>query len=197
MRCKSFFVAVVAATLLGSLVTAASAGRLSSSSQTFRAPFSLGRITVGFGTTVCDFTLEGSFHSRTLVKTPSNLIGSVTRAPLGRCEVGSATVLTASLPWNIRYVSFAGALPNISAIATEIVGAAIRIREPIFGTLCLGTSETSEPLTANFVREGSGELRFIMLGGTFETECGGARVNAQSTNVTVLNSATRITVTLI
>jgi hypothetical protein len=196
--CKRLLSAVGATLLLGALVTTASAGRLSSSSQTFRAPFAMARFSGGFGTAICNLTFEGSFHSRTIAKTAASLIGYVTRAAIGGCETGSATVLTATLPWHIRYGSFTGTLPNITAIATNIVGFAIQIREPVFGITCLGTSTTTEPLTANFVREEGGALRFIRLGGRFETNCGGeGAIEAQSTNVTVLGGATRVTVTLI
>jgi hypothetical protein len=192
---KLLLVAIGATLLLGALVTSASAGRLSSSSQTFRAAFPLARFAGAFGTTVCDFTLEGSFHSRTIAKTAGSLIGFVTRVPLGRCEVGSATVLTASLPWHVRYASFAGTLPNISAIATTITGAQVQIREPIFQQVCLASGGT---LTSNFVREAGGALRFIMLGGSTPTNCGvNTTVTAQSSDVTVLGSAARVTVTLI
>jgi lysozyme family protein len=107
--------AVLTATaLLGSLVVSASARSFSISNRNFRAvwapltffePF-------GFFNIGCNLTMEGSFHSNTIAKVGSSLIGYVTRASFARpCAgaefwvwngvEGALTGLT-SLPWHIN-----------------------------------------------------------------------------------------------
>jgi hypothetical protein len=77
----------------------------------------------GLGTDRCDLTLEGSFHSRTFPKTPELLIGYLTRVGTANCTL-TTTILTATLPWHVRYTGFSGALPDITAIRARIVGVA-------------------------------------------------------------------------
>jgi len=50
----------------------------------------------GFAGAKCNLTLEGSVHSATLTKTVGLLIGYITRASIGPCPTGSATLLTAT-----------------------------------------------------------------------------------------------------
>lgn len=199
MKPLNLLLAVAGATIiLGALVSTASAGRLSSSSQTFRAAFSRLDFSGGFGTTECAVTIEGSLHARSIVKTEGSLIGVITRVTIGTCPRGSATVLIETLPWSIRYSSFEGTLPSISSINTDVVGAGFRIREPLFGVLCLATTEEGEPATVRFNRETRGVLTSARIGGTTDTNCNIAGTfNATSFSLTVLNSVTRITVTLI
>src|SRR5215207_2963869 len=93
MKLFKLLLAVAGATvLLGALVSTASATRLASSSQTLRAGFARVNFTGPFGTTECALTLEGSLHSRTITKTIGSLIGLITRAVLGACVRGSATI---------------------------------------------------------------------------------------------------------
>ena len=106
-------VATIGATLLlGALVTNASAERLSSSSSTFRMTFRELTFSGAFGVIRCEFTLEGSLHTRTMVKTPTLLIGYITAASAGACAAGAVTVLRETLPWHARYSSFSGTLPS-------------------------------------------------------------------------------------
>jgi len=187
-----------AAALLGALVAGASATRLSSSSQNFRSTFSSFSYSGGFGTVRCPLTLEGSFHSRSIVKAAETLIGYITRYIVGACAMGSATVLSATLPWSVGYLSFSGTLPNITAISTGVAGASVQIREPVFGITCLMASTTGQPERMIFMREGGGALTRIHLGGRIESNCGiPGELEAESNSLTVVNSATRITVTLI
>jgi hypothetical protein len=192
---RALFAVVVAAALLGALVATASAARLSSTSQTIRATFARVSFAGGFGTNECALTLEGSFHSRTIAKTAGVLAGYVTSAILGSCIRGRGTILTASLPWHTRYASFAGTLPNITAIAATITGPQWQIQEPVFGVTCLASGGT---LTATFNREAGGALTTIVLGGSSPTNCGiSGTLSGTSNAATVLGAATRITVTLI
>src|SRR5438270_3751470 len=112
--CKLLLAVVGATVLLGALVGTASAARLSNSSTTFRATWTSAEFSGGFGTPRCSLTLEGSLHSATIVKTRGSLVGYITRASVGPCVNGSATVLTATLPWHVQYDSFTGTLPSIA-----------------------------------------------------------------------------------
>jgi hypothetical protein len=135
MKLSKLLLAVVGATvLLGALVSSASAGRLSNSSTTLRATWARMDFTGGFGTVECEVTLEGSLHSRTIAKVARALIGNITAASVSSpCRRGGATILRETLPWHVTYNSFAGTLPNITNILTDVVGASFRIREPTFG----------------------------------------------------------------
>lgn len=197
MKLFKLLLSVAGATvLLGALVATASAGRLNSSSQTLRATFARVDFAGGFGTTECAVTLEGSLHSRTIVKTAGNLIGSITRAAVGPCSRGSATILTATLPWNVRYTSFAGTLPAITRINTVVTGTNFQIREPFLGAICLAPNATANGI---YNREAGGALTSAEIEGReIETSCGiRGTLSGRSTTLTVLNSASRITVTLI
>lgn len=189
--------ATAAVVWLGVLASSSVAGRLSLSSQTFRTTFPevIGRLP--FGDAKCTMTVEGSFHSRTIVKVNESLVGYITRATLGACATGSMTVLTATLPWHLRYTSFVGTLPNISAIAMRAIGMSVQIREPV-GITCLFRSTGSEPVPFVFDVSG-GTFIWSILSGVIRDSCG-AESNFQSgisNTLTVLNSSTRITLTLI
>jgi hypothetical protein len=193
--------ALVGATaVLAALTSAAAARSLSTSNQQLRATFA--RVEMGgeAGIARCALTLEGSFHERTTAKVAERLVGYVTRATLGACETGSATVLTETLPWHVRYRGFTGTLPNITSIEAKIVGAAVRAREPL-GFTCLIRSTETEPTTARFTRESLGALTSATIAGEIASgiECSGARglVIGTSTTLTVLNSTSRITISLI
>jgi hypothetical protein len=187
-----------AAASLGLLVGAASAGRLSTTSQTARDTFREVRFSGGFGTTVCNVTAEGSFHSKTIAKTAGLLLGYLTSVAVGGCTQGSATVLRETLPWHVRYQGFTGTLPNISTVVLRVVGVAFAIREPVFGITCLARATEAVPTIVTFTREASGALTGSEIGGTLPTNCGAeGTLQGTSNSFTVLNSASRITVTLI
>jgi len=191
--------AIVAILALGAFVSISSAARLSSSSQTFRATWVSRDYAGGFGTVRCPLTLEGSFHSRTIAKVSGALIGSITRAIHNSCGVGRATVLPATLPWHVRYFSFVGSLPTITNLATTITGYAVEVCEPTFGICCLLISTAGQPVSLVFSREtASGELNSATIGGRIACS-GGFEIGASGTSnsVTVLGSASRITLTLI
>jgi hypothetical protein len=189
-----------ATVVLGALVGVASAGNLSTSSQTLRATFATLEFSGGFGTTRCPVTLEGSFHARTTSKVAGRLVGYLTRAAIGACATGTATVLTETLPWHIQYASFTGTLPNITSVRANVVGVGFRIRE-VGGVTCLSRSSEAEPVTVAFNREAGGALTSATVGGSIRTgaECFAlaGTFTGSSSAFTVLNSTTRITVTLI
>ncbi|HEX7291737.1 MAG TPA: hypothetical protein VF250_11490 [Conexibacter sp.] len=199
--CKLLLAAASATVCLGAFVGIASARTFMTSSQTYRATYREVEIAGLFGVTVCELVTEGSFHSRNIAKTAGSLIGYITRATLGACAAGTATIQQLTLPWHVRYLAFTGTLPNIISIRANIIEVGARAREP-GGIECLARSSAAQPITATFTRTlATGEIRSADLAGTINTgpECGGAPVtlSAFSTSVTVLNAATKITVTLI
>jgi hypothetical protein len=198
MKLFKLLLAVAGATvLLGALVSTASANRLRSSSTTLRANFPRVNFAGGFGSTECAVTLEGSLHSATIEKVAERLIGYITRAIIGgtHCIRGSATILTTSLPWHVRYESFGGTLPNITELNTTVTGAQFNVKEPVFGIACLASGGTS---IGRYRREAGGILTSAIIGGESPTSCGrNGTLEGTSNSLTVLNSTTRITVTLI
>lgn len=197
MKLFNLLLATMSAALLwGALAQAASARNLEFSSQTFRGTFREVRLTALFGTTRCAMTLEGSLHARTITKTAGLLIGYVTRGILGACSAGTATLLTANLPWHVQYASFSGTLPNIGSLTVGIVNMGMAVRET-GGITCLVRTTVRDYLKWVFF--------FIVSKGTLVgsiptgAECFGASVTASSDEgpVTVLNSATLITLRLI
>ncbi|HZV73607.1 MAG TPA: hypothetical protein VFF79_07825 [Conexibacter sp.] len=204
--------ATLTATLLMALaVNTASANHFSISNQFFRVVWSPLNF-IGEGSTVrvtCNITLEGSFHSRTMVKTIGSLLGYVTRAIAGSCTENSATVLTATLPWHLTYEGFAGTLPNINRIRLLLRHTAFITR--IFGGLveCLyadaGTNQSENAAGESLLTGGSANevasdpsIRIPFVRGSGLTENCPAKGGFTGTgNVTLLGATTRITVTLI
>lgn len=168
---KLSLAAASAAVALFALVGVASANSLSVSSQTMRIAWASVEASGGFGSVRCAFAIEGSMHTRTTTKTAGALIGYVTRASVGPCEIGSATVLTETLPWHVQYDSFTGTLPGITSFTLGIVGAKWRIREPVFGVTCLFTSTEAEPNIVSFGLS-SGRVTSAEIGGRIESDCG-------------------------
>ena len=199
MKLSKLLLATLGATvLLGALVGSASATRLASSSTTLRSTFREVTFSGAFGHIVCQVTLEGSLHSRTITKTVGSLIGYITAANLGTCATGTATILRETLPWHAQYNSFTGTLPAITGITIRVIGAKFRVREPLL--TCLATSTTENPAIGTFSREtATGALTTGRISGSgIETTCGRVGAfNSDAGPITVAGAATRITVTLI
>lgn len=213
-RSKLVLSALVAAIVLSAAGTA-QARRFELSNQLFRAVWGAGhRLT--FASTaegssfivVCEVTLEGSFHSRTLSKTCGQLVGYVTRAAFALpCEGGTFSIPPTTLPWHIRYDSFVGTLPNITRIRLQLVNAAFLLRIT-FGVNvgCLYQSTTASPAFMFVELETGGvsalapdnfptiSIRTRLENGGF---CPEALVYGGASAVTVLNSTTRITIRLV
>lgn len=202
MRWRRAIVALAAAAVLVAALASATAARnLNTSSQTLRAAFRELRFNFPNADTICQVTVEGSFHSRTIAKVVGTLSGFITRVTLGACSVGSATILTETLPWHVRYRSFSGTLPNITSIRADIVGAALRVRET-GSFICLAVTTAGEPGVITMARElGTGVITSAELGGIVASgaECLSQRGGffSDRAGVTVLNSTTRISITLI
>jgi hypothetical protein len=207
MKIRKLVLATVGATvLLGSLVSAsASARSFSVDNQSIRAAFSNVRFVEPRGVAVdCHVTLEGSLHSRTIAKTLGTLIGYITRATLGPCETGASTILTETLPWNIRYSGFEGILPEIRSVILHVVNASFKVRFPPTGPTCLARSEANEPVIGrlHFDAAPSNHVR-LGFEGRIRTgiECLGVRgellSETTSPYVVLLGTSTPISVTLI
>ena len=206
--------AALTATLFMALaVNTASANRFSVSNQFFRVVWSPLNF-IGEGSSVrvgCNVTVEGSFHSRTIVKTIGSLLGYVTRAIIGGCTENSATVLTATLPWHLTYEGFSSSrgLPAIERI--RLLLRHIAFVTQIFGGLveCLyadaGTNQSENAAGESLLTGGSANevasdpsIRIPFVRGSGLTENCPAKGGFTGTgNVTLLGATTRITVTLI
>jgi hypothetical protein len=196
---KLLLAAAGATVLLGTLVSTASAGRLSISNQQIRGTWSEVTFRGGFGSPTCHATLEGSFHSRTMIKELGSLVGYVTSAILSACTAGSASILRETLPWHVRYSGFETALPEIEALIVHIIGASWRIREPV-GITCLARTEANEPAIGTVHREVVTRVfTEAGLSGEVATSCGRRGIiESVSGTVSLLGTtSTRITVTLI
>lgn len=184
MRLKTLAALISAmAILAAALTTAASARNLRFSSLTKRVTWTAFELRGGFGTVRCPITLEGSLRSATIAKTAGAEIGSITGASFGTCSSGHMTVLRETLPWRVRYASFAGTLPNITSINTNIVNMAFQIEEAAFGITCLMMSSPTNPVTLTY-NLAAGAVRSVTLGGS-SIPCGsftGAVGGTSSTN---------------
>lgn len=185
-----------AAVLLGALAASASARMFLFSHQTLRGTWASMRFSGGFGTTDCPVTIEGSLHSRTVAKVAGSLVGYVTRAIIGSCRTGSATILTASLPWHITYGGFTGALPNITGGNAGVINASFSIREPVFGISCLARTTAATPIRGDW-EINARVLESIALSGSIPTSCGiNGTISGTTTSISS-QEGSRITVTLI
>jgi hypothetical protein len=183
--------------LLGALAGAASARNLSVSSQNFRATFTSIAISHEGGSIDCPVTLEGSLHARSFPKVAGSLLGYITRADLGPCRQGRATILRETLPWHIRYLSFSGRLPDIESLSVNIVGFSMAVSEGLIN--CLFASTAANPVVGRFERNiAARTITPLGLLGVVPTRCGlQALVAGTGAPVTQLNNTTRITLTLI
>lgn len=111
----------------------------------------------------CPLTLEGSFAQATFPKTVRSRIGSVTRATLGTCTGGTATIQREALPWAVQYGSFGGTLPGIVEATVRLVGTFVAITPGELGTTCRARTEEAEPLPVIARRSEFGELTSIRL----------------------------------
>ncbi len=115
----------------------------------------------------CPLTMSGSFHSTTIPKVVTTLVGYVNTAQMGTCtgEGGTVTLLRTGLPWHLQYESFTGTLPAILSFRLGLIGFRMSIEvPPLFGTVCLIQTTTAEPLNINFTRERGGAITSV--GGT-------------------------------
>jgi len=202
--------ALITTAALGAMVASSSARNLSISNQNFRITWSSLEFetTSGAGRVLCAVTLEGSFHSRTIVKTVGSLIGYITRAVVNSpesCIGGEATILTATLPWHITYGGFNGSLPTITGVRLNLIGTAFQVH--IEGSLtCLAVSTTANPARGTVVLGAGGRVESLISDRTALLPLTGGgglcgltrgRLLENPGTVTLLGTTTPITVTLI
>ena len=170
-RMKLVLASVTAGVLLSALVGVASAQRLEISNRSVRVKFPRLAFAEPEGTSIafCEVTMEGSFHSRTITKAAESLVGYISRAVIGaeRCGFFSGAerieFQAASLPWHVRYESFAGALPNITRVNFRFPSIAFRVSGAI-GT-CLYRATTAQPARAWLERMASGQIPTLTFDG--------------------------------
>jgi hypothetical protein len=98
------------------------------------------------GTVNCELAMSGAFVSRTITKTAGTKIGDVNTPGLWSCTGGTGVLLIiGTTPWELRYSSFGGTLPNITSVTVQVVGFRILI-QPTFGISCLYRSTAEAPL---------------------------------------------------
>jgi len=199
--CKLLLASVGVTVLFGVLAWGAFARNFEVSNQRIRGIFTSIEYHLPGVSTRCAITLEGSLHTRTMTKVLGTLIGYITREDLGACTAGTATVLTSTLPWHVKYSGFLGTLPEISSIITHVIGSAWRVREAE-GIACLATSTTTEPVIVNYHRETAGRvLTAAEIRGTIRTrfECLGIAGSFRSDRGALVGSPNgeRVTLNLI
>lgn len=149
LRMKLLLAALTASVVMIGAVSTASANRLSVSSRNIRVVWNSTlsqRLTFtgsGVFTPECDITMDGSFHSNTIVKTRGLLIGYITAVTIGACE-GINDVSILGLPWHIQYHAFVGTLPTITGVTLLLVGVSFNLDAPLAGD-CLYRSTTAAP----------------------------------------------------
>lgn len=217
---KLTITALVVSAVLGALVGSASAGRFSSSSQTLRVTWTSLEFT-GFDAVVrCEVTLEGSLHSRSIVKTARSLIGYLTLGTIRRPCVGGTAwssngievnevltgIFTQTLPWHITYEGFTGALPAIREVRLLFSRVSFTIRGTFLGIpgkLCAYVTGSNGNMTGSATRNATDStLTTMRASGTIravtamcpEITVGNAAADG---TISVVGAATRITITLI
>jgi hypothetical protein len=126
--------ALMAALQLATAVSTATARTLSVSNQNIRATWT--SLEFASGNLRCQVTLEGSFHSRTIVKVARTQIGAIDRAIVKEesCLFGVVRPRTETLPWPITYESFTGTLPSISSVLLLLSRLRVQLVIPGFCT---------------------------------------------------------------
>jgi len=151
-RSKLLLTALTATALLALAVGDASAGRFSTTERNLeliwdnalagKTKFELIGRSSGINIQ-CKLTLLGRFSSNTIIKATGLNQGTINHGELKECEGGSGTIKAETFPWNLRYRSFSGSLPNIRSISTGLIGA--RFHTESGGTTCDTTTETNHP----------------------------------------------------
>jgi hypothetical protein len=204
--------ALVAALLLSSAISTASARNLSINNQTIRATWSRLDFEGGLGIpTQCQVTLEGSFHSRTIAKVLRALIGTLTRVALKTESCTGGRIATGNVPWHITYQGFTGTLPSMATVVIAFERYRFIIERPAgLSSTCSYGSETDSIQTSaalNASREittltpVTGRNTATLIEARNEEFFGRCPLSYEligtSTSVTVLGTTTRIRITLI
>jgi hypothetical protein len=153
---KTLMACLTVAVALLATVTTTSANNLSQSSRTYRATWTALRIKDieargAEALITCKATLEGSFHSSSIRKVRGALVGQITRAATNTCTGGSASYLTETLPWHMKYEAFEGTLPRVTGILHGIIGYGLSVDPTGAIVQCSGKSEAADPITVTVV----------------------------------------------
>ena len=216
MRNRSKLVlAVLAATALFALAVGnASARTFSTSERNFELIWNsalTGKTKLEFrsgaGTISCNVTLLGRFNASSIAKEREIAQGRISHGELESCGGGGATIRTETMPWELRYVSFAGRLPSeITGITTNLIRASFRVEPTGSGLACEPVTEATHPGVGIIESFSAGaveniradETREIPLGGrNFFCQFGGASFFAGRGLIRNLPRTAKITVTLI
>ncbi len=137
----------VTAVALLTVANAASARRIAVDDLDYDRIWTPMRFVAAGTTTTCNVTILGHFHSATFAKVIGSLIGLLDHAAVGSCTEGaSATLLSESIPWHIRYRSFCGTLPFLTCIVVDYIGFSVRVDPAGASPACLLRSESAQPL---------------------------------------------------
>jgi hypothetical protein len=201
--------ALIAALLLSAALNAASARILSVSNQNIRAMWSRLEFQSAFFTVTCPVTMEGSFHERTMNKIVVTLMGHITRFAADEAACTNGHVIAGVVPWHISYEGFTGTLPNISSVRYLLRQFLIRI---IMITTTCSYGTATDRIILSAARLPGGEIATLqplagsntvnLLEGMSSgiTPCprsGTIVAGSLDGVVTLLNSSTRIRITLI
>jgi hypothetical protein len=153
---------LAATAMLAAAIGTATAKRLSITNPHIRVVWRSLELSNSISTNVvrCAVTLEGSFHSRTIVKSRELLIGYVTKANVqnNQCTGGRVTVLSETLPWHLTYQSFRGTLPRITEILLNLIGAGLDIEITGVNNCKVITSITNPARVIANIEPVSGEI---------------------------------------
>jgi len=200
-RSKLCLTALMAAALFATAVGTASARNLSISNSNIRANFRPLIFFNGSNRLSCNVTIEGSFHYRTIVKSINALLGYITRvdvdevncAGTGLLEGATASANRETLPWHVTYLGFRGTLPLFERVLLGLhvdfnlnTGVGVcRYAGTAQGSFVRAVSELEADRTVAIPKSAGSFL--CPASGNFEGR----------TRVTLLGTATAVTVTLI
>lgn len=217
MSIRTYLVGAVAASALMAAVGPARANTLSTTERGLRVSWLSLEMEAGESVIRCPLTLEGSFHSTSISKTSSVLVGHISRASFrgalaaGACTNGAVTVYQESLPWHIQYGGFTGSLPRPSGLVLRLVNVRFRLDPLGIFPACIARSgegeEEEEPyepmmvqanIEANGLVTGLSQVRWsaIPLEGGL-CPFGSSLYFNGTGSVTRLGAATNIAITLI
>jgi hypothetical protein len=170
---KLTLAALAAALLLSVIVSAATARSLSTSEQNIRATWSSLEFSAAEVTVRCPMTLEGSFHTRTIVKIAGDLVGGDPGAVIAQTACTGGTISTfngieryngtttpRTIPWHDVYVGFSGTLPRIEIEISGIGRFRFGFRDA--SGLCTGQyGSESDLIQTGLAREAGGAITEI------------------------------------
>jgi len=159
-RSRAPLAMLVAASALATIAATASAGTFLIAGSRFKLRYSALSFISGGTTVRCALTLEGSFSAGTFADARGTRIATVTSASVASCTGGSATVLSATLPWAFDYTSSTGAPPEIRTLTLPVVGMSLGI-QPTGSLSCLMRSSSEHPVVLVAERESKGLLTSV------------------------------------